>query len=48
VVLTVTEGNAYAFRSLTSTMCLCQGLFIALAYKLELDLDDNAHPADDD
>jgi DNA-binding MurR/RpiR family transcriptional regulator len=38
-VLTVTEGTAYAFRSLTSTISLCQALFVALAYKLELDLD---------
>jgi hypothetical protein len=31
-LLTVTEGSAFAFRSLTSTICLCQALFIALAY----------------
>jgi DNA-binding MurR/RpiR family transcriptional regulator len=36
VVLTVKEGTAFAFRSLTSTISLCQALFIALAYRLEL------------
>ena len=39
-LLTVTEGSAFAFRSLTSTICLCQALFIALAYKLELDIEE--------
>ncbi|KND55593.1 putative transcriptional regulator of the myo-inositol catabolic operon [Candidatus Paraburkholderia kirkii] len=34
--LFVKEGSAFAFRSLTSTICLCQALFIALAYRLEL------------
>lgn len=38
VVLTVAEGAAFAFRSLTSTISLCQTLFIALAARLELDL----------
>jgi DNA-binding MurR/RpiR family transcriptional regulator len=38
IVLTVTEGTAFAFRSLTSTISLCQTLFIALASRLELDL----------
>jgi DNA-binding MurR/RpiR family transcriptional regulator len=38
IVLTVTEGTAFAFRSLTSTISLCQTLFIALATRLELDL----------
>lgn len=37
-LLTVNEGSAFAFRSMTSTICLCQALFIALAYKLELDV----------
>lgn len=37
-LLLVTEGSAFAFRSLTSTVCLCQALFIALAYRLELDI----------
>ncbi|CAM2157166.1 MurR/RpiR family transcriptional regulator [Pararobbsia alpina] len=35
-LLTVKEGSAFAFRSLTSTVCLCQALFVALAYRLEL------------
>lgn len=37
--LLVREASAFAFRSLTNTLCLCQGLFIALASRLELDLD---------
>jgi DNA-binding MurR/RpiR family transcriptional regulator len=47
-LLTVTEGSAFAFRSLTSTMCLCQALFIALAYKLELDIEETKNPGEDD
>ncbi|HEV7813793.1 MAG TPA: MurR/RpiR family transcriptional regulator [Janthinobacterium sp.] len=43
-LLTVTEGSAFAFRSLTSTICLCQALFIALAYKLELDIEESNDP----
>jgi DNA-binding MurR/RpiR family transcriptional regulator len=43
-LLTVTEGSAFAFRSLTSTLCLCQALFIALAYKLELDIEETQDP----
>jgi DNA-binding MurR/RpiR family transcriptional regulator len=39
--LTVAEGSAFAFRSLASAICLCQALFIALAYRLELDLDES-------
>ena len=35
----VKEASAFSFRSLTNTLCLCQGLFIALASSLELDLD---------
>jgi len=38
IVLPVTEGTVFAFRSLTSTISVCQTLFIALAAKLELDL----------
>ncbi len=38
IVLPVTEGTAFAFRSLTSTISVCQTLFIALATRLELDL----------
>lgn len=40
VLLIVKEGNAFGFRSLTNTICLCQALFISLAYKLELNLDE--------
>ena len=43
-LLTVAEGSAFAFRSLTSTICLCQALFIALAYKLELDIEETKDP----
>ncbi len=39
-LLTVKEGTAFAFRSLTSTICICQALFIALAYKLELNIEE--------
>jgi hypothetical protein len=37
---TVAEGSAFAFCSLTSTICLCQALFIGLAYKLELNIEE--------
>ena len=46
-VLTVVEGNAFAFRSLTSTISLCQALFAALAYKLELDLSETRDTDDE-
>ena len=36
VVLVVQDNSTFGFRSLTSTMGLAQGLFIALAYRLEL------------
>ncbi len=36
VALIVLENSTFGFRSLTSTMGLAQGLFIALAYRLEL------------
>lgn len=36
VVLTVQENSPLGFRSLTNTLGLAQGLFIALAYRLEL------------
>jgi DNA-binding MurR/RpiR family transcriptional regulator len=39
-LLTVREASAFAFRSLTSTICLCQALFIALAYRLELQFEE--------
>lgn len=35
-VLLVNEGASFAFRSLSATLCLCQALFIAVAYRLEL------------
>ena len=47
VLLTVKEGNAFGFRSLTNTICLCQALFISLAYKLELSIEQPVEdPAD--
>jgi DNA-binding MurR/RpiR family transcriptional regulator len=48
VPLYVTEGSAFAFRSLTSTMCLCQALFIALAYRLELNVEETMEIGEDD
>ncbi|HMD73104.1 MAG TPA: MurR/RpiR family transcriptional regulator [Steroidobacteraceae bacterium] len=39
--LFVKEGSAFAFRSLASTICLCQALFVALAYRLELNLEES-------
>jgi DNA-binding MurR/RpiR family transcriptional regulator len=39
--LYVKEGSAFAFRALTSTICLCQALFVALAYKLELTVEES-------
>jgi DNA-binding MurR/RpiR family transcriptional regulator len=42
-LLTVAEGSAFAFRSLTSTICLCQALCIALAYRLELGIEETAN-----
>ena len=39
VSLTVHESEAYFFRSLASTMSLAQALFIALAYRLELNME---------
>lgn len=39
-LLNVREGTAFSFRSLTSTICLCQALFIALAYRLETQLEE--------
>jgi DNA-binding MurR/RpiR family transcriptional regulator len=47
IVLPVIEGTAFAFRSLTSTISLCQTLFIALAARLELDLS-QTHDHDSD
>lgn len=42
VTLKVSEGSAFAFRGLTSTICLCQSLFVALAYKLELQVEETS------
>ena len=39
VTLTVQEAEVYNFRALACTMSLAQSLFIALAYRLELDLE---------
>ena len=47
-LLTVKEGSAFAFRSLTSTLCLCQALFVALAYRLELSVEETKDRGDDD
>jgi DNA-binding MurR/RpiR family transcriptional regulator len=38
VSLLVSESSTFGFRSLTNTMALAQSLFIALAYRLELDM----------
>jgi DNA-binding MurR/RpiR family transcriptional regulator len=46
-LLTVKEGSAFAFRSLTSTICLCQALFVALAYRLELSVEETKDRGDD-
>jgi len=35
------EGSAFAFRLLTSTICLCRALIIALAYRLELKVEES-------
>ncbi|WP_266158070.1 MurR/RpiR family transcriptional regulator [Dyella silvatica] len=48
VMLKVSEGSAFAFRALTSTICLCQALFVALAYKLELKVEETIHPGEYD
>lgn len=48
VVLKVQEGSAFAFRALTSTICLCQALFVALAYELELKVEETAHQGEYD
>ena len=39
MTLTVQEAEVYNFRALACTMSLAQSLFIALAYRLELDLE---------
>ena len=47
VSLTVHESEAYFFRSLASTMSLAQALFIALAYRLELNMEHKADRANE-
>jgi DNA-binding MurR/RpiR family transcriptional regulator len=44
VSLLVSESSTFGFRSLTNTMALVQSLFIALAYRLELDVPGSAPP----
>ncbi|MGG2020267.1 MurR/RpiR family transcriptional regulator [Pseudomonas sp. S8] len=39
-LLLINEGSALAFRSLSATLCLCQALFVAVAYRLELNVDE--------
>lgn len=39
-LLVVPEGSAFAFRSLTNTLCIGQALFVALAYRLELSIEE--------
>lgn len=48
VSLTVHESEAYFFRSLAGTMSLAQALFIALAYRLELNMERKAERAGED
>ncbi len=45
--LTVHESEAYFVRSLASTMSLAQALFIALAYRLELNMEHKADRANE-
>jgi DNA-binding MurR/RpiR family transcriptional regulator len=47
-LLVVREGSAFAFRSLTSALCLAHALFVALAYRLELDVEETKHRGDYD
>jgi DNA-binding MurR/RpiR family transcriptional regulator len=44
VSLLVSESSTFGFRSLTNTMALVQSLFIALAYRLELDMPGSTRP----
>lgn len=44
VVLTVKESSVFAFRSLTNTMALCQALFVALAYRMEIHIEETKEP----
>jgi DNA-binding MurR/RpiR family transcriptional regulator len=47
-LLVVREGSAFAFRSLTSTLCLGQALFVALAYRLETKVEETSDRGDYD
>lgn len=43
-LLLVNEGSTFAFRSLSSTLSLCQALFIAVAYRMELKVEEINEP----
>jgi DNA-binding MurR/RpiR family transcriptional regulator len=47
-LLVVPEGSAFAFRSLTNTLCLGQALFVALAYRLESKIEETGNRGDYD
>lgn len=47
-LLVVPEGSAFAFRSLTNTLCLGQALFVALAYRLESSIEETRDRGDYD
>jgi DNA-binding MurR/RpiR family transcriptional regulator len=47
-LLVVHEGSAFAFRSLTNTLCLGQALFVALAYRLETSIEETRDRGDYD
>ncbi|MDH4181440.1 MAG: MurR/RpiR family transcriptional regulator [Betaproteobacteria bacterium] len=47
-LLVVPEGSAFAFRSLTNTLCLGQALFVALAYRLESKIEETRDRGDYD
>ena len=45
VSLLAQDGATFGFRSLTSTMCLAQSLFLGLAYRMELAYEPSVTPA---
>jgi DNA-binding MurR/RpiR family transcriptional regulator len=47
-LLVVPEGSAFAFRSLTNTLCVGQALFVALAYRLESKVEETRDRGDYD
>ncbi len=47
-LLLVHEGSAFAFRSLTNTLCIGQALFVALAYRLESSVEEHRYRGDYD